>query len=149
MTESRPSRETIRDVAGRVAATAHPDLDEATIDEAIAIVADIDERLQDDPSRDAVEDLLSFWEGYITGGLLAVTETDSVDASIARTELIKRGNEADLYGLDLYQALLELAAAHEESDAETGAAVTDRTANWAMRVADLTAGFVGHLADHK
>lgn len=149
MTDTRPSRETIRDVAGRVAATAHPDLDEATIDEAIVIVDDIDERLRNDASRDAVEDLLSFWEGYITGGLLAVTDTDAIDASIGRSELIKRGNAADLYGLDLYQALLELTAASEDSDAETDERVSDRTVNWAMRVADLTAGFVGHLEDHK
>lgn len=149
MTETRPSRETIRDIAGRVASTAHPDLDEATIDRAIAVVDDIDDRLSDDPSRAAVEDLLTFWDGYIAGGLLAVTDTDSIETSIDRTELVKRGNDADLFGLDLYQALLSLAEAYEASDADGPNTISERTANWATRVADLTRGFVGHLEDHK
>lgn len=148
MTDTRHSREAIRDVAGRVASTAHPKLDDETIDRAIAVVSDIDDRLQDDPDVDAVEDLLTFWEGYITGGLLAVTETETIDTSIGRPELVKRGNEADLFGLDLYQALLKLTEGREADDTEDDT-LSDRTVDWARRVTDLTSGFVGHLEDHK
>ena len=147
MTETRPDEDTIRDVAGRVASTAHPKLDDATIDQAIEIVEDVEERLETDERDDAVEDLLVFWDGYIAGGLLAVTDSNSIDASTPRDELIRRGNDADLYGLDVYQALLKLAEAYDES-AEEGR-ISERTVNWASRVADLTTGFVGHLDDHK
>ena len=146
MTETRADRDAIRDVAGRVAATAHPQLDDATIDQAIDIVDDIGDRLETDERDDAVEDLLAFWDGYIAGGLLAVTDADAIDASTPRPELVKRGNDADLYGLDLYQALLKLAEAYDEAgDGDP----SERTVNWASRVADLTMSFVGHLEDHK
>lgn len=147
MTDSRPSRETIRKLASRVASTAHPDLDDDTIDQAIGVVEDIADGLEANETASAVEDLLVFWDGYIYGGLLAVTDTDSIDTSTPRTELVKRGNEADLFGLDLYQALLELTKAVENG--EDGPTVSDRTTMWAQRVADLTTDFVGHLEDHK
>ena len=147
MTDTRPSRETIRTLASRVASTAHPDLDDDTIDQAIALVDDIGDRLGTDDTDSAVEDLLVFWDGYIYGGLLAVTDTESIDTATPRTELVKRGNEADLFGLDLYQALLELAETVEESADD--ATISDRTTMWAQRVADLTTDFVGHLEDHK
>lgn len=148
MTDTRPTREEIRDLAGRVASTAHPNLDDEIIDRAIDVVDDIDDRLDTDDRGTAVEDLLVFWDGYIYGGLLAVTGADSIDTETPRTEVVKRGNEADLFGLDLYQALLKLAEA-EGDDPDDGSTVSDRTAMWAERVADLTTDFVGHLEDHK
>ncbi|MFW5924337.1 MAG: hypothetical protein ACOCSP_01910 [archaeon] len=148
MTDTRPTREEIRDLAGRVASTAHPNLDDEIIDRAIDVVDDIDDRLDTDDRGTAVEDLLVFWDGYIYGGLLAVTGADSIDTETPRTEVVKRGNEADLFGLDLYQALLKLAEA-EGDDPDDGSTVSDTTAMWAERVADLTTDFVGHLEDHK
>lgn len=139
------SRETIRTLARAVGSTDHARLTAETIDEVIEGVSEIADAIDEEPSPAAVDDLLAFWDGYIRGGLDVEVPDDTAAASSSLEARIKRGNEADLFGLDLYQALLKLAE-NRSIDSER---VSDRTASWAGRVATLTRDFVNHLEDHR
>lgn len=147
MSERAPSHDTLHELAGRVATTDHPALDEATIDDVVDAVRDVDDRVRNDGSADAVRDLLTFWEGYVVAGLdIDSSNGNAIDGRDDLPRLIERGNDADLYGLDLYQGLLQLSRAFEaDSDGED---VTERTLRWAERVSALTREFVDHLEDH-
>ncbi|MFB6125353.1 MAG: hypothetical protein ABEJ59_05280 [Halanaeroarchaeum sp.] len=146
MTDVPRSREDIEALAAEIATTPHPALEEETIDRAVAFVEDRQDRLEDAADAAAVGDLLAFWDGYVRGG---VEDTvDDVEAFLAETSLrerFERGNDADLFGLDLFQGLMKLADVFEESADE----VTERTADWARHVGDLTETFAEHLEDHK
>lgn len=147
MSERGPSRDTIRQLAGRVARTDHAALDEETIHDVVDAVRDLDERVRNDRSADAIRDLLTFWEGYVAAGLgIDESSENAIAGGEDLPRLIERGNDADLYGLDLYQGLLQLARAFDV-DAE-GENVTERTVRWAERVSGLTRDFVDHLEDH-
>ncbi|MFB6093758.1 MAG: hypothetical protein ABEJ77_02305 [Halanaeroarchaeum sp.] len=143
MTDVEDDRDELRALAGEIATTAHPRLDAATVDRAIASVESIASRLESEDPDAAVEDLLAFWEGYVRQGL-SVTEVDAPAPDVSLSTLFERGNEGDLYGLDLYQALYELAEARDPSGS-----IDDLTVDWADRVAELTVDFVDHLRDHQ
>lgn len=155
MTTPPTTREEIRTLAGRLARTPHPHLTDETIDRTIAFVDSIRERIEADDG-DAVQDLVAFWDGYVLGGLSDVVEdVETFERTSSLRERIERANAADLVGLDLYQALLNLAEALEEgaeeleSGVESVEAVTDRAVAWARRVVSLTEDFANHLTDHK
>lgn len=146
MTDVPRSREDIEALAADIARTPHPALDEETIDRAVAFVEDLQGRLDDAADADAVDDLLAFWDGYVRGGVEEAA--DDGEAFVEETSLrerFERGNAADLFGLDLYQGLMKLADAFEASADE----VSERTADWARHVGDLTETFATHLEDHK
>lgn len=148
MSDQQPSRESIQDLAGSIATTEHAALDAEIIGDVIDVVRDVDERIQNEGSPDAIRDLLTFWDGYVAAGLDAGNgEGNDFDRSAGREALFERGNEADLYGLDIYQGLLKLAQ-NFETDA-AGDEVSERTRQWAERVSALTLDFVDHLDDHR
>lgn len=152
MSERGSSRDSIRQLAGRVATTEHAALDEETVHDVIDYVRDVDERIQAGGSADAIRDLLTFWEGYVRAGLDADASTDAatrdstLDDRADLPGMFERGNDADLYGLDLYQGLLQLAQSYEGNS--DGGNISDRTIQWAERVSGLTRDFVDHLEDH-
>ena len=148
MSDTRPSEETIRDLAGRVATTEHVALDDETVDR----VADLVEAIQDDidgpESLAAIDDLLLFWDAYILAGLSGIVpDVDDYQRATTLRERIERGNTADLYGLDIYQALLGVIDAVEK-DADADDTVSERAVQWANRLSDLTTDFVSHLENH-
>jgi len=155
MTTPPTTREEVRTLAGSLSTTPHPHLPAETIDRSIAFVDAVRDRLEDG-EREAVQDLLAFWDGYVIAGLAdAVDDIDAFERTTSIRERIERANAADLLGLDLYQALLKLAEALEdgaetiEDGVESVDAVTDRAVSWARRVGTLTGDFTAHLADHK
>ncbi|MFB6132187.1 MAG: hypothetical protein ABEJ44_02120 [Halanaeroarchaeum sp.] len=146
MNERGPSRDTIRQLAGRVATTEHAALDEGTIHDVVDAVRDVDERVRDEGSATAIRDLLTFWEAYVSAALGMNTSENPIEGTGDLPRLIERGNDADLFGLDLYQGLLQLSRAYEAED--DGENVAERTVRWAERVSGLTREFVVHLEDH-
>ncbi|ALG82174.1 hypothetical protein [Halanaeroarchaeum sulfurireducens] len=148
MSDARPSEKTIRELAGRVATTEHAALDDETVDRVAELVEAIQDDIDGPESAAAIQDLQAFWDAYVLAGLADVV-SDAYDYERATTlrERIERGNTADLYGLDIYQALLGVADA-VETDAEADDAVPERAVEWADRLSDLTTDFVSHLKDH-
>ncbi|MFB6070914.1 MAG: hypothetical protein ABEJ76_07800 [Halanaeroarchaeum sp.] len=146
MTDIPRSRADIEALAARVARTPHPALDEETIDRVQTLVDDLERRLAGEADGEAVHDLLAFWDGYVLGGVEdVVDDVESFRESTTLRERLERGNRADLFGLDLYQALHKLESVVGD-DAESPA---DRARDWAAHVAGLTVDFADHLDDHR
>lgn len=140
------TREDVRALAAEVARTPHPALDAETIDRVIELADDVRERLAGEADREAIRDLLAFWDGYVRGGVEdVVDDVDEFEETHTLRERFERGNAADLFGLDVYQAIMKLEETYDETADEVG----ERAADWAGRVASLTAEFAAHLEGHK
>lgn len=146
MTDGQRSREDIEALAATVGGTPHPALDDETIDAVLAFVSELQARLEGEVDHEGVRDLLAFWDGYVKGGVAdTVDDVETFVESTTLRERFRRGNDADLFGLDVYQALMKLEDAYDEGRQT----VASHTADWARHVAELTADVAEHLEDHR
>lgn len=146
MTETDSDRlAELRDLAERVAGSAHDDLGGATIDRVGEFTEEVRGHLEGDERIEGARKLLAFWESFARTKLAQTGDRagEVAEETIARFE---QAFDEDIIGIDLYQALETLAIVEDmpEEDREN-----DRLGQWAARVHSLTEDFLAHLEGHR
>jgi len=146
MTDSESERlGELRELAERVARTAHEDLSAGTTEALWDFAQEVESNLEGEQWNDAARRLLAFWKSFVRTKLdIAADEVDAIESDTIRR--FEQAFDEDIIGIDLYQALETLAIVEDMPEAETD---EDRLAQWSARVHSLTDDFVAHLESHQ
>lgn len=135
----------LRDLARKVAGTAHEDLAGPTIERLAEFTEEVERNLGADERVEAGEKLLAFWESFVQRKLEAAGH-EAGDVAEATLERFEQAFDEEVIGVDLYQALETLAIVDDMPPGETD---EQRLGQWAGRVHALTDEFVAHLRGHQ
>lgn len=135
----------LRTLGRAVAVTNHDALSEETIDEMTTLSEEVAAHLDGAETATGANKLLAFWEAYVDASREDATAKEGSPTE-SPVERFERAFDADLLGVDLYEALETLAIVSDLPDEEME---EDRLELWANRVHSLTADFAEHLETHR